>query len=129
MDGWLREFVERHRTAQAAEDLRAASLLAAAGGMRLYGTIGADVFLRPDGSTIALVEGGRGEPDRWVVGTEADRIADLVIGAERHPELARLLPSRPPSAADCTACGATGRIHGIVCAACSGLGWTNRAAT
>ena len=129
MDDWLREFVERHRAAQAAEDPRAASLLAEAGGMRLYGTIGADVFLRPDGTTIALVEGGRGESDRWVVGTEADRIADLVIGAGRHPELARLLPGRPSSAADCTACGATGRFHSIVCAACSGLGWINRTAT
>jgi hypothetical protein len=129
MDTWLREFVERQMSAQASEDPVAAPLLAAAGGMRLFGTIGAEVFLRPDGTTVALIEGAAGEPDRWQGDNEADRISALVIALKRFPELARLLPSRPEAASECPACAATGRIHGVVCGACSGLGWVNAPAT
>jgi hypothetical protein len=63
MDPWLREFVERQMATQASENPATAQLLAEAGGMRLFSTIGAEVFLRPDGTTIALIEGGSGEPE------------------------------------------------------------------
>ena len=65
MGDWLREFVERHMAAQISEDPSVVPLLKEAGGMLLYGTIGATVFLRPDGSTVALVEGDAREPPRW----------------------------------------------------------------
>jgi hypothetical protein len=126
MDPWLRKFVERQMATQASEDPATARLLAEAGGMRLFGTIGAEVFLRPDGTTVALIEGAVGEPDRWQGHTEADRISALVIALKRFPELGRLLPIRPESASDCPACAAAGRIHGVVCGACSGLGWVIR---
>jgi hypothetical protein len=98
-------------------------LLAAAGGMRLFGTIGAEVFLRPDGTTVALIEGAPGVPDRWQDDTEADRTSAPVIACEQFPALERLLAHRPVTAGDCHACAATGLIHGVVCGACSGLGW------
>ena len=129
MSNWLPEFVERQMAAQVSNDPAAASLLAAAGGMRLFGTIGAEVFLRPDGTTVALIEGAPGDPDQWQDDTEQDRITALVIARKQFPELEQLLPRRPADATDCPECGATGFIHGIVCGACSGLGWPNALAT
>lgn len=113
---------------QSAESPATQSLLAQAGGMRLFGTIGADVFLRPDGSTCALVEGGRDEPDRWEENSASEHLSALVIATKAFPELARLLPRRPNDAESCAACHGSGRIHGIVCGTCSGLGWRNAAA-
>jgi hypothetical protein len=129
MSTWLREFVERQMAAQASEDPAAAAALAEARGMRLFGTIGAEVFLRPDGTTVALVEGAAGEPDRWHDDTESEHIAALVIARKRFPELEQLLPRRPERAADCSMCAATGLIQGMVCGACSGLGWIVTPAT
>jgi hypothetical protein len=45
------------------------------------------------------------------------------------PEVAQLLPKRPPGAKDCRLCKGTGYIHrdatgrGVVCPECGGLGW------
>ena len=129
MDTWLAEFVAQHMSAQAAADPEQAPLLAAAGGMRLYGTIGAVVFLRPDGTTIALVEGSPGQPDYWEPDDEGQRTASIAVALRRFPELQRLLPKRPGDATDCAVCAGTGRLHDLVCGACSGLGWRNAPAT
>jgi hypothetical protein len=129
MDTWLREFVERHMAAQVAEDPRAAPLLAEVGGMRLFGSIGAEVFLRPDGTTVAVVETPPGEPDEWQLDADVDHIAAINIALKRFPELARLLPHRPGNTPDCAACDGTGYIYGVVCGTCSGLGWIGPRAT
>jgi hypothetical protein len=128
MTDWLPEFVAHHMALQSAKSPATQQLLAQAGGMRLFGTIGADIFLRPDGSTRALIEGGRDEPDRWEENSASEHLSALVIATKAFPELARLLPQRPIDADTCTACGGSGRIHGIVCGTCSGLGWRNAAA-
>lgn len=59
---------------------------------------------------------------------ESSKIVALVVAAERHPALVRLLPPRPATAIDCDACGGGGRItfgtvSNIICGECSGLGW------
>ena len=129
MTSWLGEFVAKHAAIQRSADPAAAHVLSEARGMRLFGTVGGEVFLRPDGTTVALIEGARGESDWWEEQNEADHLAALVLSLKRFPELERLLPERPDTAPDCTRCSATGFIHGIVCATCSGLGWLRAPAT
>jgi hypothetical protein len=53
----------------------------------------------------------------------------LVRGAERYPQLWRLVPSRPEGAHTCEACGGTGRFpprSEIICQ-CGGVGWIDGA--
>ena len=125
MADWLQDFVARHTAGQGSRDAALKHLLQQAGGMRLFGTMGADVFLRPDGSTVSLIEGSGTESDHWHDDTADERIAALVIALDRYPELASLLPSRPNDAQDCAGCQGSGRIHAIVCAKCNGLGWAS----
>ncbi len=129
MNSWLQAFVEGQIAVQVAMDPATAHLLAEAGGMHLYGTVGADVFLRPDGTTVALIEGAYGMPAFWEVDTGSEHIASLVIASKRFPVLARLLPARPETAVDCPSCAAAGRVHGIVCGTCNGLGWNRGQST
>src|SRR5258706_15444888 len=120
---WLADFVATQIAAQSARDASLRKLTREAGGMRLFGTIGAEVFLRPDGTTVSLIEGESSDDSTWSEDSLMDHYAALAIGKRHYPELAALLPVRPPQASDCTACVGTGSIRGIVCARCSGLGW------
>ena len=87
--------------------------------VRIYADMGGAIFIRPDGSLIGETESRAQErvDPAW-------QTVALVVGARRHPELQGLLPERPAAASDCTTCGASGTLHGIVCGTCSGLGWT-----
>lgn len=60
---------------------------------------------------------------------DASKLLALAVAAGRHPQLARLLPSRSPDAIDCDQCGGKGQVtipgisHSILCGWCSSLGW------
>jgi DnaJ-class molecular chaperone len=129
MSRWLDEFVASQIAAQRSADPRLTPVLTQARGMRLFGTMGGEVFLRPDGSVVALIEGAPGEPERWEEQSESDRIYALIVSLKRFPELEQLLPRRSPTADECSSCAGTGRIHGVVCSICSGLGWIRGQAT
>ena len=53
----------------------------------------------------------------------------LVQGAQRYPQLRRLIPLRPASARTCSGCQGTGKISGLppnlenVICECGGIGW------
>ena len=129
MPTWLEGFVAKHAEAQRAADPRMADVLAQARGMRLFGTIGFEVCLRSDGSTVALVEGTPDKPDWWEEQSDADHVSALVVALKYFPELGQLLPQRASTATDCPACEGTGRLFGLVCGSCSGLGWLRPPAT
>lgn len=97
------------------------------GALPVYVDIGGALFLRPDGEVLSLEGSSKGEPHvetdpRW-------RIAALVVGAEKYPELRPLLPARPSEAKNCEACDGSGKIRvggigpQIHCGICYGLGW------
>ena len=80
-----------------------AAWLEASRALRLYGTIGSEAVLHPDGTVVIYdyddyrTDGSCG----YTIGTAAEGgecIAALVIGAERMPELAAMLPARPHAA-------------------------------
>jgi hypothetical protein len=131
MDDWLSELVRGRMAAEAAADPAARAWLDDAGGITLYGTIGHDAVLRPDGSVWLYHDDNdpRGEWN-WRQASDRERMGALVIASERIPELRRAIPSRPVEAPDCVRCGGTGRIfESIICPECGGLGWPFDAAT
>ena len=81
------------------------------------------IGIRPDGdvvcwSTEGNYAGVRPVEDRtWA-------LSALVVGARRYPELAALLPKRPPGAVDCPCrkhqLFASGKV---LCGECGGIGW------
>jgi len=95
--------------------------------------LGPAVYLSSDGRILW-------DDDGWgVVGTRADALAAILVGAKKTGilDLHRLLPARPATAVDCAECSASGwfvehgqlkdsydRVFSIVCATCAGLGWT-----
>jgi hypothetical protein len=95
----------------------------------LFGTIGIEAVLKPDGRVLVMVDENLGDPfpsiePSWRPATEHERIPALVIGSRRIPELAELLPRRPPAATDCKPCRGTGwLVQEVVCTDCGGLGW------
>ena len=50
MAEWLREFVEARMAAEASRSPQDRAWVEESGGMLLYGTIGAEAYMRPDGS-------------------------------------------------------------------------------
>jgi hypothetical protein len=97
------------------------------GALPVYADIGGTLLLRPDGEILALDHGSRTAPQ-----IEADpgwRITAVVVGAEKYPELRRLLPVRPPGTENCQWCEGRGRVRigeidrGPLCGNCYGLGW------
>jgi hypothetical protein len=85
---------------------------------RLYADVGGAIFIRPDGNVYWRRDSRRSPAGRARVG---DRGASS--GAREYPGLTELLPERPPTATDCDFCVGVGRVHGIICGECSGLGW------
>jgi|GraSoi013_1_40cm_1032412.scaffolds.fasta_scaffold254418_1 hypothetical protein len=87
-------------------------------GFRIYADMGGAIFIRPDGSMIS--ETGSSHPDpidaKW-------RTVALVASMREHPELRELLPQRPDTAVQCGPCIGTGRLLGVICGTCFGLGW------
>ena len=118
------------------EEPKSAEWISEAGGVLLFGTIGSEAFLRPDGSVwYHEVVNWPSDPEKyeWREGRGNDRWAALVLGSKRMPELRKLLPQRPPNAPNCSACGGRGLIfpspaeeardRGVICADCGALGW------
>ena len=96
------------------------------GFMHLGGSIGYDIYLRVNGEVWSYEDD---ENNHWqsriwhqLMGNE--RLLALVEAARRHPELSRLLPTKPEASHPCEICKGTGRIYKIIgCPACGGLGW------
>ena len=109
-----------------------AEAVVAVDGAYLYGTIGTEAALLRDGSVHLWVAEQWPESEDYT-GREAtpeERLAALVLGAERWPQLRSLLPPRPPEASDCVTCGAQGLIRnpgGVICPQWHGLGWVEPA--
>ena len=92
-----------------AEGTAYAAWLEASRALRLYATIGSEAVLHPDGTVVIYdyddyrTDGSCG----YTIGTAAEggeRVASLVLGAKRMPELAAMLPARPDGAFDCGMC-------------------------
>jgi len=133
---WLTEFVKSRMAAAEREHPESARWIREAGGISLFGTIGGEAYLRPDGTVwYYWAADWTNDPDRyeWREGRGNERWAALVLGSKRMPELKQLLPIRPPNAPDCPRCGGRGEIHvsrqsdgkerGIICPDCGALGW------
>jgi hypothetical protein len=128
----LRQRQMRELRAQGPGD--GAAWLEASRALRLFGTIGSEAVLHPDGTVVIYdyddwsTDGSPG----YTIATAAEggeRIASLVLGAEQMPELAAMLPARPDGAFDCGVCEGSGRWpktednRGIICPVCYGLRW------
>jgi hypothetical protein len=133
---WLPEFVRSAMARAVREQPQLAPWLHEAGGIPLFGTIGAEAFLRPDGSVwyYEAVDWVN-DPDKyeWREGIGNDRWAAIVLGCRRIPQLKALLPVRPSDAPTCRRCNGRGEIlvsvqadgskRGITCPDCGRLGW------
>ena len=96
----------------------------------IFPDISGCLALRPDGSLVFC------EWDTWKCSEEIElefRLAGLVRGSEKYPELKSLLPKRPEAANDCEGCKGSGRfmlegqvLKNMFCGKCSGLGWTQK---
>ena len=130
-DDSLSELVRRRMAAQADADPTTRAWLDEAGGITLYGTIGHEAVLRPDGSVWLYHDDNNPLGQwKWRQASDRERMGALVIASERMPELRRAIPSRPPEAANCVRCAGAGHIfETIICPECGGLGWPFDAAT
>jgi hypothetical protein len=108
-------------------DLGLVEVVCASGALPVYADMGGTLFLRPDGEILVLDGGSNHEPQ-----IETDpgwRITAVVVGAEKYPELRRLLPARPSGVEDCEACEGRGQVrvgdidYRFLCGKCYGLGW------
>ena len=131
MPNWIDQLY-RAALATADSSTSDAAWLRQAGGIPLYGTIGSEAALRPDGSVWTYGADNPLTPDAgssWREATGPERWGALTLGVARYPEVAQLLPKRPPGAKDCRLCKGSGYIHrdatgrGVVCPECGGLGW------
>jgi hypothetical protein len=132
---WLPAFMAARTAAAEREHPERAKWLKEAGGITLFGTIGAEAYLRPDGSVwyYRAVDWANSDEYEWREARGNERWAALVLGSKRMPELKKLLPQRPPNAPDCGRCGGRGEIlvsrqaegddRGIICPDCGALGW------
>ena len=86
----------------------------------VYSDIGGTLFITPSLQILVMRSdnGGLSEENspEW-------RLVTLVVAAERFPALKQLLPTRPSAEMDCSVCSGTGRLTGIRCGTCFGLGW------
>lgn len=111
--GWIAE-AKRSNPSSLSADGRA---------VMIYGDIGGAAYITPDGEILTQAWDSEEPP-----APEADptlRLAALVIGAEKHPQLRPLLPSRPSDAVTCKTCGGTGRLpkYPRLLCLCGGIGW------
>lgn len=113
---WLLEYLAQPGLQHELRDV------AAFGALPLYSDVGGCIALRPDGRVVQVFwnkpEASFADaPAKW-------RIAALVAGAARWPELRELLPARPAGAPDCSNCEGEGLLaDGGICGACFGLGF------
>lgn len=94
------------------------------------GGIGYGCFVSPEGDLfIETYDVGSEEPPK-IDRSRAAQIAVIISGSRTLPQLAELLPKRPPAAPGCSKCNGTGRLQNsmpdfprFICDECSGLGW------
>jgi hypothetical protein len=90
------------------------------GGLPVYADMGGALAMTPEGLIL------RYDDETGDVVEEADerwqQIA-RISAAERYPDLMQLRPVRDEEAKDCSVCGGSGRVLGVRCAHCLGLGW------
>jgi hypothetical protein len=110
------------------DPLRLREVVATFGALPLCSDMGGCTALRPDGEIVSFAwdapHGLKIEDDLRM------RNAALYQGSSKYPELAVLVPARPPTARDCPHCGGSGApllalpagAENIVCF-CGGLGW------
>jgi hypothetical protein len=130
MQDWLSDYVVSHMTEDAAGSQIDAAAVAKSGGIRLYGTIGGEAILKPDGS-VWFFELSNTTPEEygWRQANYLERLGSIVLGLKRFPELDRLLPKRPNGEPDCRGCHGTGLIlKTLQCPTCVGLGWVPKEA-
>ena len=97
-------------------------------GLYLFGSIGLDTAITPDGSfwindwDISESDSG----DNWKLASATERSSIIVsVQRKRFPELIALLPTRPQNAIVCSECNGTGYAHHnlVWCSTCGCLGW------
>lgn len=135
------EWYDRRRTEQLlAFDKTApalAGLLRELNALYLFGTLGFEAIMRPDGSVLVAADEHWGEPNApsppWRMATERERTLSIVAARDHWPEVAGLLPDRPSGVKECPECQGRGAIPiqqtSILCSSCGALGWINEPAT
>jgi hypothetical protein len=99
------------------------------GVLRICGSLGWLCCISPEGDCYQerdplVVE--HSEDEMTIDRSRRAQLRVLVFGAERFPQLGRLIPTRPPWASDCPHCrgGWVDYPHQrIICFTCHGLGW------
>ena len=98
--------------------------------IRVDGSIGYDCYVSPDGDIYMETYEIFSDEPPVVDRSRQAQIACLILGSRTLPNLAQLLPIRPPEAPTCDPCRGVGWLHqgvlgprGILCHDCSGLGW------
>lgn len=103
---------------------RLVASLSSVGDLYLHSAPGADYFLRRDGSVWEAFRSLEGGALQWREVEDGDRVAALVLSLDDVPEVAELLPQRPPAAVKCPSCDGADVVVGYrVCHRCAGLGW------
>jgi hypothetical protein len=99
--------------------------------IRVDGSIGYDCYVSPDGDIFMETYDLSNDEPPVADRSRQAQIACLILGSRTLPNLAQLLPIRPPEAPTCDTCEGVGWLHqgvlgprGILCHECSGLGWT-----
>lgn len=132
MYSWIERLYQGQLTYFEQRNPSHARWLREAGGLLLFGTIGSDAVLRPDGSVWIRGADNWDAPSpnwEWREARGVERWGALVLGAERVPEIAQLLPERTGAAPTCSRCAGgsyilgTATSRGVVCPECGGLGW------
>jgi len=95
------------------------------GALPVYSDMGGDILLTPSGDVVFLDDEGvvtalPDAPPDWA-------LVARIAAAEKYPELAAIVPTRPDSAPNCPACGGAGRQLELRlrCGSCLGLGWVH----
>jgi hypothetical protein len=135
----MEAFVRERMLEESSAGAEAERFLEEAGGMTLFGTIGASYHLRPDGS-VWVNEWVPDSPNvdewRWRKASPQEAIGAIKVAAKRLTRLAQLIPEPTPSTLPCAGCGGTGRltqagqgIEGVWCPSCYGVGFPIAGAT
>jgi hypothetical protein len=127
---WLPEYV-REVTARERQAHGDPAWLREKAGMTLFGTIGREAILRPDGSVWwhEAVDWEHSDEYSWRQATAQEAAGALKVAATRHPRLLALIPSNSGGTL-CPSCKGSGDLArdggtfpGVWCPTCSGVGF------
>jgi hypothetical protein len=122
---WLRYWVEYQIAKHRGTSTSATVQVPSGEALYLYGSIGLDTAITPDGEI--WIDTSSESVSLWRVATSLERTSILVSAQRlRFPELIVLLPLKPANATECPQCNGTGHIYRnlVWCGACGSLGWT-----